>query len=500
MDFLITLLYDFGLEPQNGIVMKPLTVSLLFTFIAFCNPISTFACSCTEYNIPYCEQIARADAIFIGTVNAVDLKKESSETLVESKVSFNIEQIFKGTLGSKADIGYVFGTSCSWLKFEEGDRWIVYGYKNSSNGRLSIPFCTGSHQYESTSPDLTILNNFSLGKGTESIRGRIASDGNVTNNRIVISDETTNLTTKTDDEGLFEISVPRPGKYKVKVTVPFSAILMNHDPSFQLSDVLVNETESSLTYEAKVEKGLCSYKQLDFSKVDLKANASISGRLIDSNGNPTKGFLHLQKWSSDEPSTLKGGEFASANEDGTYSFDGLREGRYVIVLNPEDFPRKSDPYLRTYLPGVAKFDSAFVIDLEQGKEVNAPDFKVPKKIKQRTIQIEALWPDGKPVTNWGPKAKPDSMPSVTLYRADGKYVELAELSRTGNGLYSFVIYDGFPYVIKFESFGSDDRQWNAYSKIPSRGIPKTIKVILSQKYRDVSDFLDSLNTDAKGSK
>src|SRR5687768_6267753 len=301
--------------------MKILLVFLLFVLVVCFTTVDALGCTCMEFGVPVCAEIQRADTIFTGTVKAIKLNGGTG--METSAISFSAEEVYKGSIGPSVDVGYTFGTSCSWLRFEVGQRWIVYGYKDPSTGRLSIPFCTGSHEYESSSQDLSVLNNFKRGNGGESIRGRIKSAGEVANNPVVISGDKVTLRTKTNHEGLFDVSVPAPGKYKVTVSVPFSAMLMHYDPTFQLSDVLVTESESGLTYEANVEKGLCSYTQLEFSKVDLKATASITGRLLDSDGKPTKGFLHLQKWHLDEKHTLKGGEFASADEDGVYTFDGL---------------------------------------------------------------------------------------------------------------------------------------------------------------------------------
>ena len=70
------------------------------------------------------------------------------------------------------------------------------------------------------------------------------------------------------------------------------------------------------------------------------------------------------------------------------------------------------------------------------------------------------------------------MPQVSLHRGH-------------NRSWSLFLYE-FSYVIEVGSFGADDRQWKSYVQIPSKGIPKPIKVVLDQKYRDVGAFLRGL--------
>ena len=52
--------------------------------------------------------------------------------------------------------------------------------------------------------------------------------------------------------------------------------------------------------------------------------------------------------------------------DGTFKFEGLREGTYTIVMNDDDFLDGNSPFPRHYYPGVRDFSKAEPIVLGQG--------------------------------------------------------------------------------------------------------------------------------------
>jgi hypothetical protein len=474
--------------------MKTATTLIFLSLFTFLCVEEASACLCDEMGVPTCAKVARADAVFVGTVRSIKAVEQTGGDLKESLIQFEVEEVYKGTPSSPVDVGYIFGTSCSWLKFEIGERWLVFGFRKS-NGGLSIPFCSYSHPYE-PSERVEFLDDYRQKKVSESIQGYLTSlgrgpvePGPITDAKITITGDKTTLSAQPDKDGRWQMSVPGPGKYSIKVSIPFAAMLSSYQAGLSLKDMKIADTQSVVEYESEVQPGLCSYQELDFDRVDTKATGSISGRLLDSDGNPTSGTLNLQRWSLDEKNTLESGTLGFADENGNYSFDGLREGRYVIVLNRDGFPEKGEPYLRNYLPGVSRFSGAFVIELAQGKAIEAPDFKLPKKLTTRSIEIEASLPDGKPVINWGTQAASDRLPSISLYRADGRYIELPDVKRTGTGKYTFPVYEGFPYVVQIEFYPGNGKTLNGFAQIPKNGVPKTIKIELGQKYAGVLEFL-----------
>ena len=83
---------------------------------------------------PFATRYATADAVFTGTATAV----ETQEPLVEYgnddipvKVTFNIDQSFKGTGESKTFLIYsnMHVWTCAGAHYEKGKQYLVYAYK-----------------------------------------------------------------------------------------------------------------------------------------------------------------------------------------------------------------------------------------------------------------------------------------------------------------------------------------------------------------------------------
>ena len=475
--------------------MRAFRIVLLTFLLGLLAAAHVYGCTCEETDLPYCEQVSRADTVFIGTVKQIK-KVDEARSFGESLIQFEVEQVYKGAPPQMVDVSYIFGTSCSWNDFKVGERWIVYGHRRSPAEGLSIPFCTGSHAIGETFAD-KFLNDFREGRNGESVRGKLMSygEGPIANAPVVISREQETFTGTSDSDGLFEIQVPGPGKYGVRIAVPFTALLTSLNPAFSVRSPVIEGSRSVWEYETNVPKGLCSYGRMDFTKVDLKATASISGRLIDAEGRPIRrGFVYLAKWEIDEKSTLERLDFQSTNREGNFIFDGLREGRYVVIFSPQNFPEKDRPYIRSYLPGVSKFSDAFVVELAQGKVIDLPDFRLPKKLPTRAVELEIVMPDGQPVLKEHPNAGMDQLPWISIHRSNGDYVEHADAKRSGAGKYSFDVYQGFSYVIGVQITGRDDRLWNGFVILPAGKTSERLKVVLGPKNGEASDFVKRLNT------
>ena len=442
---------------------------------------------CSEYGVPPCEQYRRAAAVFIGKVKTIIDGGVPKENRQIADVRFDVEQVFKGNVGPSVDIGYIFNTSCSWSNFETGDRWLVYAYPHQDGKGLQIPFCTGSHKYNEADGDTSFFQNLRERVAQESVMVKIpggAIDVSVSNQK-----ETFQVTPAGDD--VFRANVPGPGEYQVKVTLPFAAEISSFD-EFAVKMLQQTESRSSFEYEVAVEKGLCSWRQFDVHKVDLKAAGSITGRLLDAERRPLPGVpVYLAKWDIDEKEMFRDSDMAFPDRDGQFIFGGLREGKYVVLVNPYDFPEKNIPFLKSFLPGVRRYSDAFVLELEQGKEVSVVDFVLPRKLPSRTVELQISWPDGKPVTHENPKWKDDRVPAIKVYKPTGKYLDRAEVTRLSRkGGYSFSVYEGFSYLIGAQAYDAKGGRWNGFVKLKPTKDEKTLKITLAPYIEDANDWFE----------
>lgn len=457
--------------------------------LLFATVLRVEACSCMEYGVPPCEEYRRASAVFVGKVRAL-VNNEIAETLRPGFVTFDVDQIFKGNPGPSVDIGYEFNTSCSSHDFKVGDRWLVYAYPDREGKALQIPPCTGSHKYDEASDVARFLQDLKQGKTGEYVSGRIPD---VTAADISVASQKETLRGALDSDGSFRLKVPAAGKYRMKITLPFAAAISYHNPDLVLKMLEQSETRSVFEYEAEVEKGLCRWNQLDFHQIDLLATGAVTGRLLDAERRPVSGFVvNLAKWNIGEGETLEKLETAYPAEDGRFSFATLREGKYVVLINPRDFPSHSVPYPKIFLPGVPRFSDAFVIDVQQGKEANVIDFVLPEKLRTRTVELRLVWPDGRPVLFRNPRQQ-DHPPGVSLYKLDGGYIDHPEAKRTPRkGTYTLDLYEGFSYIIGAFGGETNDKFGTGFAKVTVNKFLKPVTITLSLTPREAADWLDAL--------
>ncbi len=472
--------------------MKIFLKSILLVLVLCIFTKGVQACTCKESEIPVCEQYRRADAVFVGRVKNVEPQKAPSALSANTVINFEVERSFKGTSEPLVKVGYIFGTSCSWIeKFNKGERWLIYGYRNEAGEMLTIPFCTGSYRIgDDENAEITYFNNLLQGKTKETIIGKLVGEDISNNTRITIKGNDKTYTAQTDDNGDYKVEVAGAGNYRVRAAIPFSVI----ESSFgfngysPLDIISATEKETIVEYDIQVEKGLCGYRQINFQKFDLKATASIGGKVVGDDGKPIKNLtLRLAKAVLSERDALNRNLYDTTDENGAFEFPELREGRYIIVINPNDFPYYDMPYLKTFYPGVRNYSDAQIIEIEQEQKISDIIFQMPKELPQREIQGKIVWADGKPVTE---KEKP----FLYLYNLKAEYVsrpfDFFKVDDDGN--FSFSLFEGFTYLVKIEAH-TKTGQHHGFAKIKVDKKLKPLKIILNrQGNENVEDFLKEI--------
>jgi hypothetical protein len=445
-----------------------------------------WACTCSDYGVPACKLFGNADAVFVGKVDRIssadDKDAQVSLSGVNSissrgvglvSVEFNVEKALKGITGKSVKVLTYIGTSCD-VGVNEGQRWVVYASKDPETGLLGFGACSGSGQIDNNSPLSKELEQAANPAATPTVLGRVTRnryDG-VKDVKVSLVGEGVRLNTQTDENGSFVFRTSRPGKYTVKLSIPFSAGIMftsqNLPRGFKPS--MPTETESKYSYDVLAKQGTCDYQYFDAYWIDLKATATVSGEFIQTDGNFSREFYpaicHLK---STEAETLHSCELSIdvLKPDGTFSFEGLREGQYVIKVG-DDFPSGPEPFTRHYYPGVKEFSKAKIIEIHQGEEKKRLRFALPSMLPTRTVHGQIVTSDGSP---------------ATLQNADGRYFYLAayfyekgkepdlffqhsyndewakgskgrevEMIRPKpDGSFELDLFDGFTYIVKVES-------------------------------------------------
>lgn len=504
------------------------------TFLLFCAAVFTRvnACTCLDYGVPTCALFSRADAVFVGKIERITSAMGDKDATVDLGgvgsissraggliwVHFTIEHAFKGVSGKIVKALTYRGTSCD-LSVKEGQRWLIFAHRDSETSNLSFGACDGNGTIEKNSPLIAELEKLSKHTGPLSIRGRVteAQFTNVKGTKAIITGNGVNLQTVTDEDGSYSFEVPTPGSYRVKVIVPFSASLLRLGDDDRPIDNKPEETQTVFEYSATASPDVCDYQYFNTFKIDLKATASIAGVfLLDNWKYVPKFYPRVCRLMPTEKDTLKECRttFDGLNPDGTFKFEGLREGNYTIVMNDDDFLDGSSPFRRHYYPGVRDFSQAEPIVLEQGEEKTQIRFKALPMVPLQAAFGQVFRKDGTPFL-----ASEGQRPHINVYAyeqgkepkfffidsyvldwgkgKDGREVKMVNLSPDGK--ISLSLFEGNSYIVVVETDTWGDKVECGMAKVDIGSQPaSTLRVVIDRKGRcDEKAFAKELDAGIK---
>lgn len=507
--------------------MKKLTFFIISVFVVFISQSEIFACTCIESSTPICARISRSDAVFTGKVEKTTPFSASTNTgvplgNVNSISTFGgsnlvwlhikVERDFKGVKEKFVKVLTYTNTSCD-LGFKKGERWIFYASRDEG-GNLNVGACSGTSQI--SNDDAEYINNVAAvaqDKNIESVNGFVQkerySDIGVKDAIVNVEGMNFSASSATNAYGSFNVRVPQAGKYKVRITVPFSAVVPI--VPFGLESNLIEmfeptETKSVFAYEAVVPQGQCQYSELEFYPVDLKATAEIGGKFVATDGKQfPKFYPQLCALKETEKETLSSCKmYTKFKPDGSFSFAGLREGKFVIVVNPSGFPEVTAPYLRHYYPGVKNFNEAQIINLEQGQKLDNLTFNLLPMLPTREIKGQIFWENKTSVT-FSPDASYSEKPLISLHNPQnaisaldddyykfwdeekGVYEEVNTVEVKPDGTFSITAFEGFEYIIRAIVEDKTKKDYCGFAKIRVDKNLSSLKMILNRTKKCSAD-------------
>src|SRR5262249_9086106 len=230
----------------------------------------------------------------------------------------------------------------------------------------------------------------------------------------------------TDNEGRFQLDGLSAGRYKVWAEPP-------------------NNLRKPSAREVVVVEGSCA--AAEFITTSLGA---IKGKLVNSEGAPASEVnIMLIPADTDGNDEKRQEREVSRNTDehGLYNFDGIPPGEYVIVVNYKGQPSEFDPpFPRAYHPGTSDPTQASVFNISEGQEIEAPDFRLPLWLVERTIEGVVELPDGRPAIG----------ASVGLEFTERRWT--GPLKRVDDqGRFSLKCFEGYKYKIHAEHGDNQNR-------------------------------------------
>ena len=135
--------------------MRKILFGLMVLF-AFCvSSFSAFACSCIMPGT-VAEEVDRADAVFAGTVIALDNSDYKAYVFPDIEVTFTVQEYWKGDVLDTVVIHTGQGGGDCGFAFEEGKSYLVYAYADD-NGDLKEKICCRTALLSDAEGDLAKL-------------------------------------------------------------------------------------------------------------------------------------------------------------------------------------------------------------------------------------------------------------------------------------------------------------------------------------------------------
>jgi hypothetical protein len=196
--------------------------------------------------------------------------------------------------------------------------------------------------------------------------------------------------------------------------------------------------------ETSVKDMASRYSAANFSTKPIRFPIGyISGVMVGPDG---KHIAHanLTIYSPTDPEAHIEDDSATTDEYGYFRF-AVPPGQYIIGFNTFSPPSPSFPYPPTYFPSSQKKSGAQVVAIRDGEHKDNIVIQLPKPLFQRTIAVQVLWPDGKPVKD----------ANVWLsQKSDPTFVVGTSVSHTtDDGNFNLIGFKGIDYILHADKYG-----------------------------------------------
>jgi hypothetical protein len=441
-----------------------LTIAALLSIPAFTEPIQ--ACECREYGTPICAEFWRSDAVFVGqVVDITPLKRKPDNVYTYVMVRFRVQESFRGVSGPTVGVGVATNTLCE-PKFKKGKRYLVYASLDEKTDQFFTGMCRRTTLAVDIEEDLTELRKLAKREVGESISGRIKTNRyqGVPGIMVDVTSNDKKFKTMTTKYGEFSISLPGPGSFTVRVSVPYAVRLM--DSSDDDLAVRSNQTESGSTFEYDVilEKSQCSYLELDLYGTDPRATGTVAGNVLTATEQAVdKGAVFLINEVDTGPDYV-----ALLKTDGSFRFERVAPGEYHLVLNARhEVPEEYDaPYARTYFPATTDLRQAKKIQVVEGAVIENLAMHVGPRMTERSVAGTVVWKSGRRLED----------AYLAVYSGD-QYVRRVEIE--DDGTFKFILYGDFAYSIEARDFIDEIEGSSQRVKIPP-GNSAALKLVIQR--------------------
>jgi len=388
------------------------------------------ACSCMPSGPP-CQSLFQVDAVFAGTVKTISqIEGTSDSPFPRLLVVFAMERAYRGVQGTTAEVVTGRGGGDCGYEFRQGERYLVYAYRNSSNSRLTTGICSRTRPIVDAAEDLRYLEALPPSGAGARVYGTITHwerdlatgqphrYGPVPFVHVVLSGPSPIADAQTDDQGRYEFAGIAPGKYELQVIPP--------------------GTFSSKYLQSKIE--LRDARACAVADFGVRYNGRISGAALDMDGKPAAGIA-LEVMAVERVDATGPVETVTTTTDsgGYFEFSEMSPGQYVVGVSLQRKMEAGIVYPRTFYPGTSAVRDAIVVNIGEGNRQQLEPLRLPAARQSRELTGIVVGSDGHPVSGaW-----------VSLVDGEARWRQVALGIKTdSDGRFTFVVYDGLSYTAK----------------------------------------------------
>ena len=131
----------------------------------------------------------------------------------------------------------------------------------------------------------------------------------------------------------------------------------------------------------------------------LSADSYIEGLLLHHDGTPAKGIpFEAQRQSAITEPVWDSDWTARTDTAGHFRIGPLSDGPHILISNGQRPPTPSQPYPRSFYPGVASESHAKVVSVRATERRHGLVWILPPPSALRRLRLRVIWPNGEPVS------------------------------------------------------------------------------------------------------
>jgi hypothetical protein len=355
-------------------------------FLILLAPLPSWACACSQAPPGVCPGLQRDDVVFLGTVTQVEnLPASSSDPSIPgvTHYRFHVDEKFAGTDTPEMDV-YSGGEDgdCAY-RFADGAKYLVFPNR-AEDGRLFVTICSSTRSATEARALLPQLRAMRDGTHVASVYGVLRRtdppflappddpDDPLPHIKLKLRSKDDRFATSTGPDGVYSFYNVHAGEYRFTADLP---------ARFEFTQ----KTLRGALPPFKIPNGAC-YEY----NVDALPTGKIHGSVLGPNGKPLP-VASVELYRAGRYDDSQPGLWGFQSTSGSFEFDHIGPGEYILVFNRMNRMDPNSPFSRTFFPDVPDAGSAQPIKVKEGQQIQHVNIKLREGYPTRRVRVLLKW-------------------------------------------------------------------------------------------------------------